>query len=309
MNSAGSRRSPSTPVGVPEASGRLNAWDTALIARYRAFYLSLDSGARVPTTPAQAHFVGVCRGEAGPRTQHEIAWMRWQAIAREGRDGEDRAIGRAYDGAPHSVPTVAQIEAIDSVEDAAIELEPGSPSAAALARIVRHYRTGQAWTRNNASEAAIWATTLLGDGQLTIGVERWSASTFNTLSTIYTRAMDGSYLAGLKGEANTGGDQASGWLHRLFEGHDPVAAWRAVCDALPDDSLGEELIGYLHALASDMSSVVGLPVTTLSRDSYAALASLATDLGLPQRWLIDALHYNAVEVISMSCCRFRGHRV
>jgi uncharacterized protein YifE (UPF0438 family) len=43
-----------------------------LIAHYK-FYHDLDTGDRVPTTPAQHHFVAVCRGLSVPETNHERA--------------------------------------------------------------------------------------------------------------------------------------------------------------------------------------------------------------------------------------------
>lgn len=52
-----------------------------LVANYE-FYRSLDTGRRSPTTPAQLHFVAVCRGTAAPETEHERAYTRFkQAVA------------------------------------------------------------------------------------------------------------------------------------------------------------------------------------------------------------------------------------
>ncbi len=50
-----------------------------LIARHLKFYLSLANGTRQPTTAAQRRFVEVCRGRRRAATEHEVAFMRWQA--------------------------------------------------------------------------------------------------------------------------------------------------------------------------------------------------------------------------------------
>ena len=50
-----------------------------LISRYLAFYESLDSGQRPPTTDAQRHFVSVCLGKAVAESPHEKAWILYKA--------------------------------------------------------------------------------------------------------------------------------------------------------------------------------------------------------------------------------------
>jgi Prokaryotic dksA/traR C4-type zinc finger len=48
-----------------------------LIAHY-GFYRDLDSGRRAPATPAQRHFIAVCRGAAPPETDHERAYTHFK---------------------------------------------------------------------------------------------------------------------------------------------------------------------------------------------------------------------------------------
>ncbi len=56
--------------------------DKKLLVAHYGFYQDLDTGQRAPTTPAQQHFVAVCRGTASPETEHERAYARFrQAIA------------------------------------------------------------------------------------------------------------------------------------------------------------------------------------------------------------------------------------
>jgi hypothetical protein len=70
----------------PASAILADAERTLLIAHY-AFYHALDSGARAPTTPAQHHFVAVCRGAAAPETDHERAYTKFkQVVADAGLD-------------------------------------------------------------------------------------------------------------------------------------------------------------------------------------------------------------------------------
>jgi uncharacterized protein YifE (UPF0438 family) len=66
---------------VPDANHELMLKRRLLLERYVHFYESLDSGARVPTTDAQKHFVAVCRGEVEPETEHEWAWVTHKKAA------------------------------------------------------------------------------------------------------------------------------------------------------------------------------------------------------------------------------------
>ena len=50
--------------------------ERALLERYFGFYEDLESGARVPTTEAQKHFVEVTRGKARAETVHEMAYAK-----------------------------------------------------------------------------------------------------------------------------------------------------------------------------------------------------------------------------------------
>ena len=151
-------------------------------------------------------------------------------------------------------------------------------------------------------DAAAWATILLADRDLIIGVERWFSDTFNTVSDAYTKAMDGRFADGLQ----AGADYVSPSLHRIFEGHSLSAGWEAVRSAFPDDSAAEEFTAYVRSMASDMASVIGLPVSTMTRDGYEAIRDAFAGFGVPEAWLIDALHFNAVEAIAASIPALAG---
>src|SRR4051794_29549480 len=59
---------------------RLSPQERELLTRHYDFYQSLASGSRRPTTPRQKHFVAVCRGAAGPATEHERAWLSFRRL-------------------------------------------------------------------------------------------------------------------------------------------------------------------------------------------------------------------------------------
>jgi uncharacterized protein YifE (UPF0438 family) len=54
--------------------------EVKLLSSHLWFYEELDRGTRKPTTPAQDHFVMVCRKQAAPQTEHEIAYVKYLGI-------------------------------------------------------------------------------------------------------------------------------------------------------------------------------------------------------------------------------------
>ena len=61
-----------------------------------AFYHALDTGGRVPSTPAQEHFVAVCRGIAIPETDHERAYMRFKRAVADGGLDEAAVVAAGF---------------------------------------------------------------------------------------------------------------------------------------------------------------------------------------------------------------------
>lgn len=67
------------------AAPTLSDGDRRLLIAYYPFYHALDLGERLPTTPAQRHFIAVCRGIAPPETDHERTYSQFkQAVAAGG---------------------------------------------------------------------------------------------------------------------------------------------------------------------------------------------------------------------------------
>jgi hypothetical protein len=67
-------------MGLGEA---FTADEKHLLKRHVEFYWPLDSGARVPTTDDQRHFVAICRGKTRPRTRHEETYQKLRAMVTE----------------------------------------------------------------------------------------------------------------------------------------------------------------------------------------------------------------------------------
>jgi hypothetical protein len=279
------------PISCLGAIAPLTLWDLALLDRHLKFYSALASGARQPTTALQAHFVAAARGHTGPVTQHEIAFHRLQAGWSHPRS--DR-VGSPKPDTPIS-PMSARAGRVERAVDLAdvAQLDALASRAGETFRRIRGlYVAGSATAGRASFDAAVWISTALADAGLARSLERWTSGNFGEFSDIYTKALDGDFVKSLQ----AGAEYVSPWLHRLFDGHTPAAAWQAVRSALPDDTLAEEVVGWLRALGSDFVTVVGLPITQLTQVDYARLeAFVCGTFGVTPEWLKDALHVNVVE--------------
>ncbi len=267
----------------------MNNWDCALLKRHLTFYIALESGERRPSTQAQKHFVAVCEGHLRPRTQHEIAFQRYRRLYPD-QMGEAAARDIEVRG---DEPTQAALDVVEKIDEASLGAS-SRRTRRTLKDLKALYLKGAAKGRNRITDAALWTTTILSEPDLARSVERWFSDAHGSLSNIYTKAIDGSYATfGLQ----PGDAYISPWLHRLFD-HSPQQAWEAVRNAVPDDTIAQEIVNYIKAMGSDLVTVVGLPVTDLTRHQYETLRSIVSDeLGIPEAWLVDALHYNATELI------------
>ena len=124
-------------------------------------------------------------------------------------------------------------------------------------------------------------------------MESWLKKFNEGVPSIYDKAMDAQYAALHEGGGN---------LHRLFDGsHTLWGAWEKVREAAPEDSLLQEVFGYLTALGKDLSSPVGLPLFAWNKPSYEQVAELFNaEFDVPKSWLADLVHVNATELIGSS---------
>lgn len=123
-----------------------------------------------------------------------------------------------------------------------------------------------------------------------VRLDRWTRSVFASgQASPYDKAMDLAYNT-LK---QHGGD------HRIFDGsHDVVGAWKAIAEAMPDEPWLQRAEGYVSALWKDMVTPSGLPVVTLNKESFDAVAGFLNEtLGISRTWVKDMVTFNATEFV------------
>jgi len=186
-------------------------------------------------------------------------------------------------------------DVVDAIE--AAEYSDRKPNHEALFdRLKDLYRQGRVKSVSISADAALWVSTLLADRSLSADLTAWLTGRYGDSSTVYTKAIDGSWVE--KG-MRAGHDYISPWLHRLFEGHSVAEAWERVQAALPDDTLLQELHGFATAMWSDLVTPAGLPLFSLGSDQYNRIREVVCDqLGVPTTWLNDALSIDASELVS-----------
>ncbi len=108
-------------------------------------------------------------------------------------------------------------------------------------------------------------------------------------STIYDRAMDEVY--------NT--THIGGGNHRLFDGgHTIWGGWTAARNALPDDNIFQEALGFLQGLLRDGTTPKGLPLANWDKATYDRVAgALETNFHIPKNWFYDLNSYDAAELL------------
>lgn len=164
---------------------------------------------------------------------------------------------------------------------------------AVLSRITSAYNAAAAGSKTAVSRAGIMANAILAS-DFGSSMDSWLGRMFNEgIPSVYDKAVDAVY-----NQTHIGG----GHLHRLFDGsHTPWGMWEKVQGAQPDDSLTEEVAGYVSAFWKDLSSPVGIPVMDLSPESYHQMADhLNSIFGIPRAWFADMLHVNATDLIGSS---------
>lgn len=139
----------------------------------------------------------------------------------------------------------------------------------------------------NATKMSGAIGAFLSDNQLLKHLETLTESA----STVYDKALDSEYLKSHIG----GGD------HRLFDnGHDIINAWDKVREALPDDSLDQEVLGYVSSLWKDLSTVKGLPFATVSKESFESWVKTTSEWipGMDRKYMYDLLSFDAYELLA-----------
>jgi hypothetical protein len=142
------------------------------------------------------------------------------------------------------------------------------------------------------ADPALWASTALST-DFSRRFTDWTEWVSQSAPTVYDKAVDSVYNA-----THEGGSA----LHRLIDGqHGVIEMWGVVKDALPNDSAIDEIGGYFAALWKDMATPQGIPLTSVSRENYDAIADALTQtLGVPRSWVSDAMTVNGAELFACS---------
>tara|TARA_B100001093_G_scaffold297139_1_gene283352 strand:- start:134 stop:1492 length:1359 start_codon:yes stop_codon:yes gene_type:complete len=120
-------------------------------------------------------------------------------------------------------------------------------------------------------------------------VDKFTSEIFGEAHTIYTSSIDANYNA-----TNVGGA-----YHRLLdESHSPFAMLKKVKDADPNDSKFEEIINWLNEMAKDLQTTMGLPLVSISEDTFNSAAKSLEPFGISKSELYDFSTFNLHEFLS-----------
>lgn len=266
----------------------LNEWDKRLLAKYKPRYERLLSGEREPTSANEKHFIETFKKDLKPVTQHEIAYSRY--LRERGNVNLDEIMLGKVKKNPRAIEKI-----IDEVDTNILDAEKRGDKEFSLvaSKYRNHLQSERPEKDDYIASAFVWLS-YLTESSLSKSLERWSADTFNTLSNAYTKAIDGSFADGLK----AGADYVSPTMHRLVEaGHTLPDAFDKARAALDNDSTIQELYGTASALLSDMSSVVGLPMFTMSKQTANEIRNFVAEIGIDEKKFADLLSYNTIEVV------------
>ena len=268
----------------------LSNWDTRLLKLYLTRYKRLASGLSKPSSHKEISFVNFIRYQTEPKTQHEIAYSRYLEINKTTELNFDK-IGLDK---KHIKIFEKNIDYLD--EKISMNKNINTNDEKIAQKISSWYKKNIKEIPNlKLAESLAWISQITSESTLSKSLERLSAESFNTLSNVYTKALDGAFAEGLK----SGIDYISPTTHRIdIPGHTLLDAIEKIRDALPDDTKWEEFRGLISSLASDMSSVTGLPIAVLGKDTRESITGILEKVGISESKFVDLWSQNAVEVVS-----------
>jgi hypothetical protein len=144
---------------------------------------------------------------------------------------------------------------------------------------------------SRASDTGMWILGVLST-DFSKNVTDWLETAVDTTPTIYDKFVDALYNS----------TSIGGPIHRLFDGsHSPLAMWEKVQEARSDDTFIQEIVAYFSTMSKDLITDKGIPLTTISPETYDRIATLLNeDLGIPRSWASDILSVNATELFATS---------
>lgn len=268
----------------------LSNWDRRLLKLYLIRYKKLASGLSKPTSFQENSFVNFIRNKTKPKTQHEVAYSRYLEI----NEAQLLNLNKTVKDTKYNKVFEVNIDLLD--EKISLNRNINKDDKKIAQNISSWYKKSVKEIPNiKLAESLAWISQITSESALSKSLERISADSFNTLSNAYTKALDGAFA---EGELKSGIDYISPTTHRIdIPGHTLLDAVQKIKDALPDDTKWQEFKGLISSLASDMSSVTGLPISVLGKDSRESITAILEKVGISESKFVDLWSQNTVEVI------------
>jgi len=267
----------------------LSDWDLRLIKEHLVRYERLANGQSKPTSNREISFINFIKNNTKPRTQHEIAYSRYLQINKK----QNFNFNKIEHDTKNNKIFEDNIDYLD--EKISLNENINENDEKIAQKISSWYKKNIKEIPNiKLAETLAWLSQITSESALSKSLERLSADSFNTLSNAYTKALDGEFAEGLK----AGIDYISPTTHRIdIPGHTLLDAIQKIRDALPDDTKWEEFKGLISSLASDMSSVTGLPISVLGKESRESITGILEKVGISESKFVDLWSQNSVEVV------------
>ena len=268
----------------------LSNWDRRLLKLYLIRYKRLASGLSKPTSFQENSFVNFIRNKTKPKTQHEVAYSRYLEI----NEAQLLNLNKTVKDTKYNKVFEVNIDLLD--EKISLNRNINKDDKKIAQNISSWYKKSVKEIPNiKLAESLAWISQITSESALSKSLERISADSFNTLSNAYTKALDGAFA---EGGLKSGIDYISPTTHRIdIPGHTLLDAVQKIKDALPDDTKWQEFKGLISSLASDMSSVTGLPISVLGKDSRESITAILEKVGISESKFVDLWSQNTVEVI------------
>jgi hypothetical protein len=268
---------------------KFNENEKKFLDRWLVEYVELELG-RSPTRDLERKIVKILNNELPFDTPGIEYYLKWRSGADFGNDQIETMTANS------TVPVGNDVEAAETEQirsDHRVRNETNTASrfddmCDVLSRLKRH---AASLSSRQRSDASMWLAAALST-DFSKSIDRLTEWITESAPTVYDRAADAIYNATHEG----------GKFHRIIDGsHSPVAMWEKVREALPDDTFIQEVTGYADALMKDLSTTQGIPIVSISRESYDAIAnSVNTAFGIPRSWTADALTVNTSELLASS---------
>ena len=270
----------------------LSDWDKRLLEQHLTRYKSLASGKSEPTSSREISFVNFIKNKSLPRTQHEIAYSRYLQINKNNKS--ELIIFKSKNDTKQNQMFEKNIDYID--EQISLNQNVNKEDKKISQKITSWYKKNFSHIQNiKIAEALAWLNQITSESAISKSLERLSAESLNTLSNVYTKALDGDFS---KFGLQSGENHISPWFHRIdLEGHTLIDALQKVRDALPNDTKWEEYKGLITSLASDMSSVIGLPIATIGKETRENISDILNHVGISDQKFADLWSQNTVELV------------